>query len=152
MGGRWSPVSKPSHWPECNITCYTYTFPQILIEVSTCIVSILQMRSLRLRVVKLLVYSHTAGLNTSPLSHTLFPHARNHCQPLSQGDDKKKKDTPRTPLAVQWLRIHASIAGGAGSIFGWGTEILHAAQYDQKIKIKKKDLPKVYFKLSTHMT
>ena len=104
------------------------------------------MRSLRLRVVKLLVYGHTAGLNTSPLSHTLFPHARNHCQPLSRGD------TPRTPLAVQWLRIYASVEGGAGSIFGWGTEILHAVQYDHKIKIKKKDLPKVYFRLSTHMT
>ena len=28
--------------------------------------------------------------------------------------------------AVQWLRIHPSNAGGAGSIPGWGTKIPHA--------------------------
>ena len=33
-----------------------------------------------------------------------------------------------TSLAVQWLRLHASTAGGAGSIPGWGTKIPHAGQ------------------------
>ena len=38
-------------------------------------------------------------------------------------------------LAVQWLRLHASIAGGtAGSIPGWGTKILHAMRRGQKKK------------------
>ena len=32
----------------------------------------------------------------------------------------------RTCLAVQWLRLHASTLGGAGSISGQGTKILHA--------------------------
>ena len=31
-----------------------------------------------------------------------------------------------TSLAVQWLRLHTSTAGGAGLISGWGTKILHA--------------------------
>ena len=29
----------------------------------------------------------------------------------------------RTSLAVQWLKLCASTAGGAGSIPGWGTKI-----------------------------
>ena len=32
-----------------------------------------------------------------------------------------------TSLAVQWLRLHASIAGGIGSIPGQGTTACHAA-------------------------
>ena len=40
-----------------------------------------------------------------------------------------------TSLVVQWLRLQASIAGGAGSIPGQGTKILHAVQHGQ---IKKK--------------
>ena len=40
-----------------------------------------------------------------------------------------------TFLAVQWLGFHASTAGGMGSIPGWGTKILRAAQ--PKIKINK---------------
>ena len=39
----------------------------------------------------------------------------------------------RTSLAVQWLRLRASNAGGAGSIPGWGTRIPHAAQHGKKI-------------------
>ena len=31
-----------------------------------------------------------------------------------------------TSLAVQWLRLRASTAGGMGSISGWGTKIPHA--------------------------
>ena len=41
-----------------------------------------------------------------------------------------------TSLAVQWLRLHPSNAGGAGSIPGWGTEIPHAAWCGQKIKLE----------------
>ena len=37
---------------------------------------------------------------------------------------------------VQWLRLHASTAGDTGSIPGWGTKILHAAQCCQKRKKK----------------
>ena len=32
-----------------------------------------------------------------------------------------------TALVVQWLRLHASTAGDAGSIYVKGTKILHAA-------------------------
>ena len=42
-----------------------------------------------------------------------------------------------TPLAVQWLRHHASTAGGTGSIPGWGTKILHATGSRPKKKKKK---------------
>ena len=39
---------------------------------------------------------------------------------------------PRTSLAVQWLRLRACNAGGAGSIPGWGTKIPHVVQCGQK--------------------
>ena len=39
-----------------------------------------------------------------------------------------------TTLEVQWLRLHASTAGGAGSIPGQGTKITHAARHSQKKK------------------
>ena len=35
----------------------------------------------------------------------------------------------RTSLAVQWLRLRASIAGDVGSIPGQGTKILHAERH-----------------------
>ena len=38
---------------------------------------------------------------------------------------------------VQWLRLCASTAGGTGSIPGQGTEIPHAVQPKQQIKIHK---------------
>jgi len=38
-----------------------------------------------------------------------------------------------TSLVVQWLRLHASNAGDAGSIPGQGTKILYAVQL--KIKV-----------------
>ena len=41
-------------------------------------------------------------------------------------------------LAVQWLRLCASIAGGMGSVSGW--EVPHAAWYGQKRKQKTKEL------------
>ena len=43
----------------------------------------------------------------------------------------------RTSIAVQWLRIHAFTAGGAGSIPVWGTKILSAVQNGQKKKKKE---------------
>jgi len=33
---------------------------------------------------------------------------------------------------VQWLRLHAPIAGGMGSIPGWGTKIPHAVKSSKK--------------------
>ena len=42
-----------------------------------------------------------------------------------------------TSLAVQWLRLPAFTAGGAGSIPGWGTKVPHATKHGQKIKKKK---------------
>ena len=41
-------------------------------------------------------------------------------------DPNLKHRCPGTSLVVQWLRLHASSAGGAGSIPGWGTKIPHA--------------------------
>ena len=40
----------------------------------------------------------------------------------------------RTSLAVQWLKLCASTAGGTGSIPGRGTKIAHATWRDQKKK------------------
>ena len=45
----------------------------------------------------------------------------------------------RTFLVVQWLRLRASNAGAVGSIPSWGTKILHAEQYSQENKLKKKN-------------
>ena len=39
-------------------------------------------------------------------------------------------------LAVQWLRFHAAIAGGLGSIPGQGTKITHATLVAKKLKNK----------------
>ena len=39
--------------------------------------------------------------------------------------------------AVQWLRLHAPDAGGAGSIPGWETKIPHAAWRSQTNKQTK---------------
>ena len=39
---------------------------------------------------------------------------------------------PRTPLVVQWLKLHSSNAGGSGSISGHGTKILYAKWHGQK--------------------
>ena len=41
-----------------------------------------------------------------------------------------------TSLEVQWLGLHASIAGDKGSIPGRGTQIPHATQHGQKEKKK----------------
>ena len=41
------------------------------------------------------------------------------------------KETPLTCLVVQWLRVWASNAGGAGLIPGRGTKIPHGMQCGQ---------------------
>ena len=51
-----------------------------------------------------------------------------------QGSDAGKK-LLGTSLAVQWLRLHTSNAGGVGSIPGQENTIPHATVW-QKIKIK----------------
>ena len=43
-----------------------------------------------------------------------------------------------TSLAGEWLRLRASMAGGAGSIPGQGAKIPHAMQHTKKWKGKKK--------------
>ena len=57
---------------------------------------------------------------------------------MQQQDDKqsslKMGKIRDTSLVVQWLRLHASNAGGAGLIPGWGTKILHAVWHSQKQK------------------
>ena len=50
-----------------------------------------------------------------------------------------KSDQWGTSLAVQWLRLHASNAGDAGSIPGLGTKILHTTQHGQKKKSEQWD-------------
>ena len=42
-----------------------------------------------------------------------------------------------TSLVVQWLRLHASTAGGTGSIPGGATKIPHAWRCGKKKKTKK---------------
>ena len=41
-------------------------------------------------------------------------------------------------LVAQWLRLHASFAGGMGLIPGWGTKIPHAVGQGQKTKQDQK--------------
>ena len=43
-----------------------------------------------------------------------------------------------TPLAVQWLRLWAAIAGSECWISGWEAKIPHASQLGQKTEKKKK--------------
>ena len=44
-----------------------------------------------------------------------------------------QKDMNGTSLVVQWLRLHASNAGGVGLIPGLGTKSPHAARCGQKV-------------------
>ena len=50
---------------------------------------------------------------------------------------RNKRGEIGSSLAVQWLRLHASTAGGVGSIPGQGTKILHAASLDQRVRKRK---------------
>ena len=56
---------------------------------------------------------------------------------MLHGSRKKKSDFGGS-LAVQWLRLHASNAGGAGLIPGQGTQIPHTSRSSQKKKERKK--------------
>ena len=56
--------------------------------------------------------------------------------PLSAKNYPKKN--VGTSLAVQWLGLRTSTAGGTGSITGWGTKIPQAVGCDEKNKIRKK--------------
>ena len=47
---------------------------------------------------------------------------------LDSGQTTYKSGTVGTSLAVQWLRLQASDAGGGGSIPGGGTNIPHTAR------------------------
>ena len=49
-------------------------------------------------------------------------------------DSWKEENFRGTSLVVQWLRLHASTAGGVSSVPGWETKILHAAWHSQKKK------------------
>ena len=49
-----------------------------------------------------------------------------------------KRKSPGTSLTIQWLGLHASNAGGVGSIPGWGTKIPHAVQHGQRKERKKR--------------
>ena len=48
-----------------------------------------------------------------------------------------------TSLAIQWLRLHTSVAGDTGSIPGWGTKIPNAAQCDHKEEKRKSFFKKI---------
>ena len=47
-----------------------------------------------------------------------------------------KKVTIGTSLAVQWLRLHTSTAGGMGSIPVQGTKIPYVSWHSQKKKLQ----------------
>ena len=64
----------------------------------------------------------TRGHGCQPWKHWPFPHQ----------DRQKKKSRAGISLAVQWLGLCASTAGGVGSIPGQGTKIPHAAERGQK--------------------
>ena len=56
---------------------------------------------------------------------------------MSQQRNRRYKKEPGNSLAVQWLRLQASTAGGTGLIPGWGTKIPYAARHDQRKKKKR---------------
>ena len=55
----------------------------------------------------------------------------------SQGDGPYLRNNQWGLRWPQWLRLHASNAGDAGSIPGQGTKVLHATQCSQKKKKKQ---------------
>ena len=52
---------------------------------------------------------------------------------------EKKKEINGNSLAVQWLGLHTSTAGGTGSIPGWGTRTLYAVWHGQKKKKRERE-------------
>ena len=53
---------------------------------------------------------------------------------LSEKDRRPKLFNLEMKMVVQWLRFHACIAGGVGSIPGQGTKIPHATGHSKKKK------------------
>ena len=68
---------------------------------------------------------NSPGKNTGVDSHALLPPPKNVASPIS--------------LAVQWLGLCASTAGGTGVIPDWGTRIPYPTMHGQKIKKRKKE-------------
>ena len=67
-----------------------------------------------------------------PTFKTIEPakHWANHW--ASQAKYWFKEDNVRTSPEFQWLRLHASTAGGTDLVPGWGTKIPHAVWCGQK--------------------
>ena len=55
-------------------------------------------------------------------------------------NSNQNKQKEGTSLAVQWLGLHASTAGGSGSITGWGTDPPGCAAQPKKKKNKHKEI------------
>jgi len=61
-----------------------------------------------------------------------------------------RKSSREISLAVQWLRLLTSTAGGSGSIPGLGSKIPSAAAQQKKKRRKRKKVPEVCCP-TTHM-
>ena len=74
------------------------------------------------------------------LDHLLFDHLckESKSQNFFKPSMSLKTEVSGTCLVVQWLRLHASNSGGAGSFPSQRTKIPHAAWSSQKSKKKKK--------------
>ena len=87
--------------------------------------------------------------NKENVSHR-YRERRNGCQRGGESGGAKEvkgikryKPPPGTSLAVQWLGLCASTAGGPGIDPCWGTKILHAAWHGKKQKQKDKQTEKI---------
>ena len=73
-----------------------------------------------------------------------------HCSSFWNYSSKQKlffflNPHPGTSLVIHWLRLHATNAGGMGSIPDQGSKIPHAVWYSQKKKTKQNTTLKTYF-------
>ena len=82
---------------------------------------------------------HVVSVITTQLGHHIMKAARHYINKpivvfqynfIYKSSQKKKKILKGTSRVVQWLRLHASTAGGTGQ----GTKIPHASQCGQKKK------------------
>ena len=83
-----------------------------------------------MHVKKEVVLRNGAGGQRGPLQFVISHHL------TSRKRRKFKNAFFGTSLVIQWFSFSTSIAGGAGSIPGWGTKIPHAVWCSQKIKNK----------------
>ena len=74
-----------------------------------------------------------------PFLSPLIPNDKIHtCRCMHTNEGRSKNPGHGTSLVVQWLRLHASNAGGAGSIPDRGAKIPHASRpKNQNIKQKQ---------------